>query len=116
MLMLLPTFTLPVAKPRTTNVDVCVPILPPIPIITGINAAKASVSCKVLSKIPITAAAQIPPTQLAKSQGKRLRALSHEDFMRISRSLPAPAICKKSSVASSRMTSTISSTVTIPSN
>ena len=89
---LFPTFTRPVASPRTTNVDVCVPILPPIPIITGINAARARVSFNVLSKKPITAAAQIPPIQLANSQGSLLLALSHEDFISISLSLPAPAI------------------------
>ena len=34
------TFMRPVARPRTTIVDDCVPIFPPIPIITGIKAAR----------------------------------------------------------------------------
>ena len=89
---LFPTLTRPVASPLTTNVDVCVPILPPIPMITGINAARARVSFIVLSKKPITEAAQIPPTQLANNQGNLLLALSHDDFISISLSLPAPAI------------------------
>ena len=106
--------TRPVANPRTIMVEDCVPILPPIPIITGMNAASTIVFCSISSKTPIINAARIPPTQLANSHGRRMRALSQEDFKRISRSLPAPTICKKSSVASSRIMSTTSSTITIP--
>ena len=40
---ILPMSTRPVAKPRTIIVDDWVPILPPIPMITGINAARAMV-------------------------------------------------------------------------
>ena len=36
-------FTRPVAKPRTIMVEDCVPILPPMPIITGIKAPSAIV-------------------------------------------------------------------------
>ena len=66
------------------------------------------------SKTPISDAATTPPIQLANSHGNLVLALSQLDFNKISLSLPAPAICKKSSVASSRITSTTSSTVTIP--
>ena len=44
------TSTLPVASPLTTIVEDCVPTFPPIPIITGINAAKTIISCKRLLK------------------------------------------------------------------
>ena len=44
------TSTLPVASPLTTIVEDCVPTLPPIPIITGINAAKTIICCKILLK------------------------------------------------------------------
>ena len=40
----LPTSTLPVANPRTIIVDDCVPIFPPIPIITGMKEAKTNIS------------------------------------------------------------------------
>ena len=59
-------------------------------------------------------AARIPPTQLANNHGSLILAFSQDDFSNISLSLPAPTICKKSSVASSRIISTTSSTVTIP--
>ena len=62
------------------------------------------------------AAAQIPPIKLAKIQGARDCAFSMGDFNRISLSLPTPAICKKSSDASSLIISTTSSMVTIPKN
>ena len=106
--------TLPVANPLTIIVEDWVPILPPIPIITGIKAANAMVLFNTSSKTPIIKAAKIPPTQLANNQGTLIRAFSHDDLRRISRSFPAPTNCKKSSVASSRITSTTSSTVTIP--
>ena len=44
------TSTLPVASPLTTIVEDCVPTLPPIPIITGINAAKTIICYKRLLK------------------------------------------------------------------
>ena len=100
--------------PLTIIVDDCVPILPPIPIIIGMNAARATVLFSIYSWLPITEAAIIPPIQLAKSQGSRTFAFSQLDFSKISLSFPAPAIFKKSSVASSLITSTTSSTVTIP--
>ena len=106
--------TRPVAKPLTIIVEDCVPIFPPIPMITGINAANAIVLFNTSSKIPMIKAAKIPPTQLANSQGTLILAFSHDDFKRISRSFPAPTNCRKSSVASSRITSTTSSTVTMP--
>ena len=84
--------------------------------ITGINAASAIDFSKISSKIPIINAAIIPPIQLAKSHGKRLFAFSQDDLSKISLSFPAPTICRKSSVASSLITSTTSSTVTIPSS
>ena len=82
--------------------------------ITGIKAANAIVLFNTSSKIPMIKAAKIPPTQLANSQGTLILAFSHDDFKRISRSFPAPTNCRKSSVASSRITSTTSSTVTMP--
>ena len=42
------TSTLPVASPLTIMVEDCVPTLPPIPIITGINAAKTIICSKRL--------------------------------------------------------------------
>ena len=44
------TSTLPVASPLTTMVEDCVPTLPPIPIITGINAAKTIICSNRLLK------------------------------------------------------------------
>ena len=44
------TSTLPVASPLTTIVEDCVPTLPPMPIITGINAAKTIICSKRLLK------------------------------------------------------------------
>ena len=82
--------------------------------ITGIKAARAMALSKILLNIPMINAAMIPPIQLANNQGKRIRAFSHEDLSKISLSFPAPASCKKSSVASSLITSTTLSTVTIP--
>ena len=109
-------FTLPVAIPRTMIVDDCVAIFPPIPRITGMNAANATIFASIFSNAPIIEAAPIPPIQLAKSHGNLAFAFSQLDFKRISLSLPAPAIRKKSSVASSLITSTTSSTVTMPNN
>ena len=83
---------------------------------TGIKAAKAIMFSNIFSKTPIKEAAITPPIQLANNQGNLVLAFSQLDFNNISLSLPAPAIRKKSSVASSLITSTTSSTVTIPSN
>ena len=96
-------------------VEDCVPTLPPIPMITGINAARAMAFSSKPSKTPMINAAKIPPTQLANSHGNLTLAFSQDDFSSISLSFPAPASCKKSSVASSLMTSTILSTVIMPS-
>ena len=60
---------LPVAKPLTMIVEDCVPTLPPIPMITGINAARAMAFSSKPSKTPMINAAKIPPTQLANSHG-----------------------------------------------
>ena len=110
------TSTLPVAKPLTIIVDDCVPIFPPIPIITGINAASIIICSRRTLKYPIIAAAQIPPKRLANIQGARDCAFSKGVLSKISRSLPTPAICRKSSEASSLIISTTSSIVTIPKN
>ena len=48
--MVFVTSTLPVASPLTTIVEDCVPTLPPMPIITGINAAKTIICSKRLLK------------------------------------------------------------------
>ena len=80
----------------------------------GIKAAKASTFDNSFSNMVIIRAASIPPIKLAESHGARVVALDQVDLSKISLSLPAPAICRKSSVASSRITSIISSTVTIP--
>ena len=48
--IVLATSTLPVAKPLTTIVEDCVPTFPPIPMITGINAAKMIICSRRLLK------------------------------------------------------------------
>jgi hypothetical protein len=94
-------------------VELWVPTLPPIPAITGMNNANTGTEESAPSKPESAAATSTPPSAAAASHGMRTRKLVQNERVSNSSS-PAPAILRMSSVASSRMTSTISSMVTIP--
>ena len=104
----------PSDKPRTTIVKVCVPALPPIPVIIGLIVARATTFAIVPSKTLTTLEAIIAVKRLTINQG--IRFLKDSTSVESKRSSePTPPNKFMSSVVSSSMTS-ITSSISITPN
>src|SRR5699024_831633 len=103
----------PVEILRTDTASDCVPELPDIPLIIGINAANNDTCAKVSSNDPSIVAVIIPKNVKIISHGKRFLAVLMTESLVASTS-DTPSKRESSSLASSSITSKISSIVIIP--
>ena len=62
---------LPLARPCTTIADDCMPTLPPVPPISGINSAMAGLVANPFSKLPSITELASPPIMPISSHGRR---------------------------------------------
>ncbi len=105
----------PVVRPLITVVLDCEPELPPVSNIMGINVTSSGIAEIAASNFPKIEPVIVPAIMSMRSQIIRFFTIVNTLVLRygVSRGCIA-AICSISFVASSSMTSTISSTVTIP--
>jgi hypothetical protein len=112
----------PKTTPRAKTVEDCVPTLPPMSIIKGMNIATAALDINASSKPPMTSPARNPAARVMTRKGRRTFHIFH--ILPLTRTslrsnsepdtLARPAWLKMSSVVSSSMMSIASSTVMIP--
>ena len=102
-----------VASARTATVMVWVPALPPIEATIGMRMASATICSIVPSNHEITQEARMAVSRLTNSQEKRERVVCQTVSVMVS-SAPTPPRCRMSSSASSWITSTMSSTISVP--
>ena len=92
---------------------VWVPALPPIEATIGMRMASATICSIVASNSEITQEASTAVSRLMKSQAKRERVVSSTVSLIVS-SAPTPPRCSTCSSASSWITSTMSSAISVP--